>query len=136
MRENDDLGSEADFRRAAADLWHKCEKLGTLHASYAFVQGEYENQTDNFEFTDHVVAGGLTIPLFTGFEAVFDGTYYRSKRDLDVESTAARIAARYWTGSPRYTLEVAYAAHNFDDVLVFDGYYTANIVEIMLSRDL
>lgn len=135
-RNNDELGFEADFHRASADLWWNEADRGTLHGSYAFIQGEYENATDAFEFTDHVIAGGVTCPIMKSLEAEISGTYYRSKRDLATESFSATVTGRYSTGVPRYTLEVSYSAHNFDDLRVYNSYYTANIVEIMLLRDL
>lgn len=135
-RTNDDLGYKANFRRASADLWWQGKDLCTLHGSYAFIQGEYENATDAFAFNDHVVAGDVTIPLLKALEAEISGTYYRSLRDLQTESFSTKFTGRYSLGTPRYTLAVSYAAHNFDDLRRYNSYYTANIVEITLSRDL
>jgi hypothetical protein len=136
-RTNDDLGFKSDFNRASADLWWQ-DALGTLHGSYAFIVGDYENATDAdaFEFTDHVVAGDLTVPITQALEAVIEGTYYRSLRDIETESFSTKFTGRYSLGTPRYTLAVSYAAHNFDDLRRYRAYYTANIVEITLSRDL
>lgn len=135
-RSNDDLGFDSDFHRASADLYWLEKDLATLHGSYSLILGEYEDATETFEFTDHVLAGDLTVPIMKAFEAVIEGTYYRSMRDIETESFSTKFTGRYSIGSPRYTLAVSYAAHNFDDLRRYRAYYTANIVEITLSRDL
>lgn len=134
-RENDDIGSTADFRRLTTDLVIVRDPLGELTGSYSFIQGDYQNSDSEFEFTDHVLSGSWLSPVYRQLQAGVEGTYYRSQRDLDVESFSLRLTGRY-AFIEGYRLEVTYAVHNFDDLLVFDGYYTANIVEIHLSRSL
>ena len=69
------------------------------------------------------------------------GTYLRSQEDLDVERFSVSFLGRY-SLPPRYTLEVVYTAHNFDDLAAaaapspYTDYYTANIVEINLITEL
>jgi hypothetical protein len=60
--------------------------------------------------------------------------YYR-KRDLDVEHVGLRFNAAY-SVAPTYSVKIEYNIQNFDDFLVDDAYYTANIVEVNLIKDL
>jgi len=62
-------------------------------------------------------------------------TYYRSQRDLDVESFILRFKLAYGFYSG-YRIEIKYDVHNFDDFLFLDRYYTANIVEINLIKNI
>lgn len=134
-RENDDIGSTVDFDRLSADLVFARDALGELTGSYALLQGEFHNSDSQFEFTDHILSGSWRSPLYHRLQAGVEGTYYRSKRDLDVESFSLRLTGSYMF-IEGYHLGASYAAHNFDDLLVYDGYYTANIVEIYLSKSL
>jgi hypothetical protein len=56
---------------------------------------------------------------------------------LDVESFSVRLTGVY-SFMTDYELEVAYSAHNFDDLAdpspVYSRYYTANVVQVSLSR--
>jgi hypothetical protein len=66
------------------------------------------------------------------------GTYVRSRQDVDVESFSVRFSANYMI-QKIYKFEVTYAAHNFDDFNdpspIYSRYYTANVVEVSLSRE-
>jgi len=134
-RDNADIGSSVDFRRLSADMTLLRKPLGELTGSYALLAGEYQNNDSSFEFTDHVLGGSWLSPVFHRLQAGVDGTYYRSKRDLDVESFSLRLAGHY-EFVDGYRFNVSYAAHNFDDLLVYNTYYTANIVEISVSKNL
>jgi hypothetical protein len=135
-RENDDIGSTADFKRLSADLVLVHRTLGELAGSYALARGDYDNSSsDRFEFTDHMLSGSWLSPAYHGLRGGVEGTYYRSKRDLNVESFSLRLTGSY-EFIAGYRLGAGYAAHNFDDLLVNDGYYTANIVEMYISKSL
>ncbi|PJA30452.1 MAG: hypothetical protein CO189_00080 [candidate division Zixibacteria bacterium CG_4_9_14_3_um_filter_46_8] len=134
-RKNDLIKSEADFIRISGDCVLQRFKFAELAIGYSFSEGEYENIEQKFEFADHQVHGDITLHEYSHITLGAGGIYYRSKRDLDVE----RIGLHF-TGSYRflnsYRLEGNYNVHNFDDFLMSDQYYTANIVEVNLIRNL
>jgi len=133
-RKNDQLGTEADFIRMGTDVDLSPCPYSQFSGGYSYSTGDYQNVEEEFEFTDHVLHGEVNSREYKGLTAGFGGLYYRSKRDLDVESFSLRF-----TGSYRlmqvYRIEAIYNVHNFDDFLVRDQYYTANIVEINLSKE-
>jgi len=132
-RQNDQIGSEADFNRFSSDAVIKLCKCGELSGGYSFSKGEYSNREQEFTFEDHQLYGDITSKEYYGITAGFGALYYRSKRDLDVESFTLRFNAAY-RFMKDYSLDVTYNVHNFDDFLVTDQYYTANIVEINLIK--
>lgn len=134
-RENDQIGSDIDFNRFGLDLSAALKGYADLSGGYSYSAGEYENGEENFEFRDHVIYCDLTAREYYNFTAGLGGTYYRSQRDLDVESFVLRFSGNYKLGSGYY-IEARYNIHNFDDFLVRDRYYTANIVEINISKDI
>ncbi len=132
IRKNDDIGSKVTMNRATVDLGMS-EKCGTVSLGYSYSTGDYTNITQEFKFTDHMLYGDATTKEYRGVTLGAGATYYRSKRDLDVESFNVRFSGAYrFTDDLR--LEAIYNAYNFDDFLVRDQYYTANIVEINLIK--
>ncbi len=134
-RKNDQLGSETDFSRVSIDKALTFIKYVGFSGGYAFATGDYKNNEQEFKFDTHVLYVDLTSKEYYNLTAGFGAVYYRSKRDLDVESFTLRFSAAYQF-KDTYRLEAIYNVHNFDDFLFIDRYYTANIVEIVLTRSL
>lgn len=134
-RDNDQIGSKIDFQRQAADGTLKLTDIADLSAGYSLSRGDYENREQKFKFTDHQLYADINSREYHNLTAGFGILYYRSKRDLDIECFTL-----HFTGSFRFMknnrIEVDYNVHNFDDFLVSDRYYTANIVEINLIKEL
>lgn len=132
-RKNDQLRSESDFSRISIDGNLKLRELGSLSGGYSFSKGEYENNEQDFAFDDHLVFGDIELKGWCNLTPAFGVVYYRSKRDLDVESFTLRFKAAY-RFMEDYVLDVTYNVNNFDDFLVKDRYYTANIVDVSIKR--
>jgi hypothetical protein len=134
-RESVQLGSAADFDRFLLDGGVTLEQYGNLTVGYAHAVGEYQNIGSAFEFTDDILYGDVYFKEHHNFTHGFGATYYRSKRDLNVESFTLRFSLGYRFMQSRY-IEAVYTVHNFDDYLIIDRYYTANIVEIRVTNDI
>jgi hypothetical protein len=136
-RKNDQLNSEVDFDRIIADANYIYPGYGMLSVGYSFATGEYQNQTDEpgFDFDEHQLYGEVETEEYENVTAGFGAIYYRSREDIDVESFTLRFSAEY-RFLEDYRFGVVYNVHNFDDFLVLDQYYTANIVEISISKDI
>lgn len=140
-KDNNDIGSEIDFTRVGADATLAEGRFGELSAAYNLITGKYENSAGMFEFRDHIVTGQALTRAFYGAKVGVGGTYLRSQQDLDIDRVSVSLLGRY-AFATRYTLEVVYTAHNFDDynnanmTTLYSEYYTANIVEINLITEL
>lgn len=136
--ENDDIGTSADFFRLGSDLSVSLTKYGTVSASYAYSDGEYENVEGVFQLRQHVFNGDFLSVVYRKAQVGFGGTYVRSQRDLDVESFSVRMSGLY-EFIPKNKIEVIYSAHNFDNfadtVGLYTEYYTANVVEVNLIHE-
>lgn len=133
-RENDQIETSVDFIRAGGDVSIMVRNV-TFSGSYSYGDGDYENPEELFSFTDHVLSGDLLLPEWQHIQLGGGAVYYRSKRDLNVESFALRFSGEYHLGD-HYTMGVNYTADNFDDLTKLNEYYTANIVEITIARDI
>ena len=139
-RENDEIGSSADYFRFGADLFFVDKKYGELSLAYSYLDGEYEYSDGQFAFRDHVFSGDLTLPEYERVTLSGGGSYVRSMEDTDIESFSVRVSASFDLNGTQ-SVEFTYTAHNFDDLsnlktLPYTRYYTANIVEINLVSGL
>lgn len=135
IRKNEAIGSKVDMYRYAVDAGLNVGKYGHAAIGYAHSDGKFENRVENFEFQDHLVFGDVTTNEYKGITLGMGAQYYRSKRDLDVEHFNITAKAAY-SFMKDYRLEAKYSAYNFDDFLVMDEYFTANVVELNLIRGL
>jgi hypothetical protein len=134
-RNNDQLGSESDFSRLALNGTAKLADYADLSVGYSYSVGEYSNIEEEFKFSDHLIYGDILSHEYYNVSGGGGIVYYRSKRDLDVESITLRFNGRYRFLEDHF-LEIKYNIHNFDDFLVNDLYYTSNIIEISLIKNL
>jgi len=137
-RKNDMLGSESEFTRFTGQLDGQLADYAHFTGGYTYSQGDFENNEQIFEFADHTVYGDVTSRECHNLVAGFGFTYYQSKRDLDVVKSSLRFSGAY-RFLEFYRLEVKYSVFNFDDFLYtdqFDEYYTGNIVEMRITRDI
>jgi len=137
QRTNDNIGTRVDYKAATAALNLTREDYGTLSVTYSYYLGKFENRTpalaDHFEFSDHVVTGFISPREYKNIQLELGGTYYRSRRRVDLEKFGVTIAAAYHFPQA-YSLEVRYQAVNYDDFLVSNQYYTGNIVTINIIK--
>jgi hypothetical protein len=62
-------------------------------------------------------------------------TYLDVGKDLDIEKSTVFVEAALKLAG-RYHLEAKYNCHNYDDYILVDRYYTANVVRVDLGYDL
>ncbi|MDH4155924.1 MAG: hypothetical protein OEW00_01430 [candidate division Zixibacteria bacterium] len=134
-RENKDIGSEVDYDALSSELNLTKDGYGRLKAAYSYYLGEYESSTADFEFVDHVVSATIYPEAYRGLEADLNGTYYRSQRDKDIEKVNLSVGATYEFMAGHF-LQVRYNLFTLDDFNFVNDYYTANIVEVNLIKDL
>ncbi|MBU1318567.1 MAG: hypothetical protein KKG33_04800 [candidate division Zixibacteria bacterium] len=137
-RTNDMLGSESEFTRFTGQLEARIAEYGNFTGGYVYSQGDFENKEQTFEFADHTLFGDITSRECHNAIVGFGATYYQSRRDLDVVKSSLRFSGAY-RFLEFYHLEVKYSVFNFDDFLYtdqFDEYYTGNIVEMKITRDI
>lgn len=135
-RKNDDLTSKVDYNVLSGEVNLSRPKLGRLTVSYSHYTGSYNNQDEmtSYEFAEHLFSGHVYPVAYRNFTVDGGGTYYRSQRDQDVEKFSLNFGVSY-EFPKSHRVEVRYNVFNFDDFLFFDKYYTANIVEVSLIKD-
>lgn len=137
VRENPDINSKSDYDMLSSQLNLNQGKYGRFTATYSYYLGKYENTSKvlSYEFSDHMVTGTYYPPSYHSFELSIGGSYYRSRRDNDLEKFDLAFGVSY-SFNEDYGVEAKYRAYNFDDYLENGAYYTTNIVEVKIIRDI
>lgn len=135
VRTNDDLKSKVDYDAISLNANLKQSDYGHLELSYSYYLGKYENTSagTDFEFSDKVMSATLYPKSYRKATAYVGGSYYRSRRDLDTEKFSLNFGVTYGFLKD-HELEIRYNVYNFDDYLARSAYYTANIIEINVTK--
>lgn len=137
IKEYIELNSKVDYTQASGSIYLKKKDLGKLSFTAAYYLGEFKNQSTNvnYEFSDHVLSANISPELNDKFEVWTGATYYRSRRDIDLEKFNFNFGIS-WKFIPEHQVALKYKAYTFDDLLIINNTYTANIIEISLIKDL
>ena len=82
----------------------------------------------------HIVTGRAYFERIKNLRLGGGVTYLDVGKDLDIEKSIVFLEAMY-TILNDYHVEVKYNVYNYDDYLVLDRYYTANVVWINVAYD-
>jgi|AMFO01.1.fsa_nt_gi hypothetical protein len=134
VRENPDIGAKVDYRSVSTELRLVRASCGEADIVYSYYTGEYTNRVEGFVFADHIVTGTLSPARIGRLGVNLGGTYYRSLRDLDTEKFSMFFSASYDLGES-FVFEAKYSVFNYDNFLVHDEFYTGNIVEVSLAKN-
>lgn len=133
-RKNEQIEGDVDFVRLGlgGDL---VLPFGHLTAGYSYSSGEYSNSAQVYEFISNIVYGNLRLDEFLGFTPGLGGQYYRAKRGVDIERFNINLNIT-WQFIDGHSLEMIYNLDSFDDFLEVDQYYTGNIIEFNLIKNI
>jgi hypothetical protein len=136
-RTNDDINSKVNYNTISTQLNLVNKTYGRMNVTWTYYEGKYENRSDavGFEFADHVLCGNIYLPTWKNFSFDFGATYYRTGWSTDIEKSNLNFGLTY-TFVKDHHLEVRYNLFNYDDYLLNNNYYTANIVEINIIKEL
>lgn len=138
VRTNDDIDTRAEYDAVSFTMNLSKSEYGRLDLTYSYYLGTAENRSigewRDYEFRDHVLAGIITLAEYRHTRWSFGGTYYRSKRDNNIEKINGHAGVKYLIGNG-YIAEARYQIFNHDDFTILDNYYTGNIVEISFIKE-
>jgi hypothetical protein len=135
-REMPGVGAEAEGLAASAYGSYRYEHGGdggviaaTLGVDYRYADDDYDNTVGEYHVTSQFVTARVDLDLYeriTGAAAVH---YIDVGEDMDIEKSilSFELAYAFWR---TFDAKVKYNVYNYDDFLVTDRYYTANVVWI------
>ena len=134
-RELTDLGVKVDGDVVNASGRYDREGWGSLAADYSYSLDKFQDLTGRFDANSHIVTARADVSRIRNLTLAGGLTYMDIRKDLDIEKWLV-----FAEGSFRvlrdYRLELKYNAYNYDDYILLDRYYTANVWRINLAYDL
>ncbi|HEX5132986.1 MAG TPA: hypothetical protein VFX92_10920 [Candidatus Krumholzibacteria bacterium] len=132
-RDLPDLGTTADGTMVTAyGAWHQLAgddaiAVTEVGVDYTFADDEYGNLYGSEHIVTHVVTGRVGVTVFENLDLTGAVTYLSASEDLDLDKSIISVGAGYHF--PRgFLADVKYNVYNYDDYLLTDRFYTANVV--------
>jgi len=134
-REFPDLGVTVDGEIANAFGRYDYKGWGALSGDYSFSTDDYKDLAGGFHTESQFVTGRVEFERITHLRLAGGLTYMDIGRDLDIEKSIVFLEGEYALTSA-YSVEIAYNAYNYDDYVLLDRYYTANVLRINVGYNL
>jgi len=128
-REHQDIGVEVNGRRTTVFGRYDYSGWGGLVVDYSISDDEYDDRVARFDAESNVVTGRVECVRIPDVFLSAGGTLVEVRGDLDIDKSILNFEGRY-TFLEDYFLEVKYNVYNYDDYVLLDRYYTANVVWI------
>ena len=135
QREFPDIGVTADGDVIDAFGRYTCNGWGALSGDYSVSTDDYEDLARGFHTRSHLVTGRVEFDRIRNVRLAGGVTYVSVGKDLDIEKSMVFLEGAY-TLLNDYHVEVKYNVYNYDDYVLTNRYYTANVVRINLAYDL
>jgi hypothetical protein len=120
------------FGRVGYDGFEKVQ--GTIGADYTFADDDYDDRIGSYETRSYIFTSRADATVLDDFRFGGGFTWVDIEEDLDTEKAIVFLEGAY-TFRENYHLEVKYNAYNFDDFILVNRYYTANVFRINLGYD-
>jgi hypothetical protein len=135
QRELSDIQVSMDGDRAGVVVRYELTGWGALSADYSHATESYVDLLAGFDTESDVVTGRIDIARIRNLSVAGGFTYMDIGKDLDIEKSMVFVEGALRVAQ-RYRLEAKYNCYNYDDYILLDRYYTANVVRIDLGYDL
>lgn len=134
-RELPDLGVTVDGELASAFGRYDLKGWGALSADYSFSTDDYLDLAGGFHTESQFVTGRVEFERVRNLRLAGGATWMDVGGDLDIEKAIVFVEGIY-TLANDYSIELKYNAFNYDDYILLDRYYTANVLRINLGYNL
>lgn len=134
-RELPDLGVTADGDAAGAFGRCEVEGWGAVSADYSFSSDDYRDRAGAFHTDSDFLTGRVEFERVPGLRLAGGVTWMDIGGDLDIEKSVVSLEGA-WTLAGAYVLELEFNAFNYDDYVLLDRYYTANVLRINVGYNL
>jgi len=135
QRELPDIDVKADGDVATGFGRYEIRSWGSVGVDYSYANDEYRDLAGRFDSESHFVTARAELTRIKNLRLAGGGVYMDIGKDLDIEKSSVFVEGSYKVRGG-YGLEVRYNVYNYDDYILLDRYYTANVVRINLVYDL
>lgn len=101
--------------------------LGALNLDYSYSTDKYDDLDGGFEADNSTVTGRLDFEMVKNLRLSFGLTYLDIGTDLDIQKSILMFEGQY-NFLKDWFVEAKYNVYNYDDYVLMDKYYTANVI--------
>ena len=134
-RDLTDIQVTVDGTVTGAFVRYDVPRWGALSADYSRATDEYVDRIARFDTRSDVVTARVETGYIKNVNLASGVSYLDIGKDLDIEKSIVFVEGALKIAD-RYHLEVKYNSYNYDDYILIDRYYTANVVRVDLGYDL
>lgn len=100
---------------------------GAVNLDYSYSDEEYIDRVASFQADNSTVTGRIDFEYIKDLRLSFGASYLDIGKDLNIEKSILSFEAQY-DFLKDYFVEAKYNCYNYDDYILLDRYYTANVV--------
>ena len=134
-REFPDINVKSEGEVWSAFARGELKRWGNVSADYSYATDTYTDLAAGFDASSHIVTARAEFQRIKNLTLAGGVTYLDIGKDLDIEKSMVFVEGAYKVLND-YHLEVRYNVYNYDDYILLDRYYTANVLRINLAYDL
>jgi hypothetical protein len=131
-RDLHDIDVEIDGKTFNIFTGYSFRDWGSVRADYTYAKNKYDDRTGSFKTLNHTITSRVQIDYIENLALSAGLAYIDIGKDLDIEKSTLFFEAHY-THSDQYHLELKYDVYNFDDFVLVDRYYTANVLWVNIG---
>ena len=137
VRERDfpDIDVNAKGWMASGHARYACPGWGGFTGTYTYSDDEYRDLNGRFDAISSSVTGRVDLERIKDFRLSSGITFLNVGADLDIEKSILFFEGAYAVRDDIH-LEAKYNVYNYDDFVLLDRYYTANVVWFNVAYDL
>jgi hypothetical protein len=117
----------ADGKRVSVFSRVDANDLGAISLEYSYSEDSYDDRVAGFDVNNNALTGRIDFNRVKNLNLAAGITYLSISQDLDIEKTILMFEGDY-TFADDYFIEVKYNVYNYDDYLIRDRYYSANVI--------
>lgn len=129
------LGVKAEGQRYTTSGRYAVPDWATFSVDYTYADDVYQDQGPGFAADNHAVSGRFELQRIRNLELAAGLTYLDIGKDLDIEKSILMFSGQYHLQEDTF-VEVKYNVYNYDDYVLLDRYYTANVVWVNVGYKL
>jgi len=134
-RDLNDIGVSVEGTVTGAFLRYELPRWGSVSADYSHSDDDYDDLLAPFHSISDIVTARVETGYVKNLTLASGVSYLDIGGDLDIEKSIVFVEGEY-RFADRYHLGVKYNVYNYDDYVLLDRYYTANVVRVDLGYDL
>jgi hypothetical protein len=134
-REFTDIHVVSDGKVWNGSARYDYERWGSVSADYEYSEDEFTDLLAPYATDARIVTGRVEFTRIRNLHLAGGVTYLDIRKDLNIEKSMVSVEGSYRLLRD-YQLEVKYNVYNYDDYILLNRYYTANVLRINVAYDL